>query len=90
VAISMAERGRRLTVPEVDRLVTWLVEDQQQRGLADEDYAPLLGMSRPHWVNLRTGRRRVVRAQAERICRFYPPARAAYIALYLERTGGEP
>jgi hypothetical protein len=96
MVVAMAEpdkaRGRRLPAPETDQLVVWLAEDQHALGLSDADYAARLGLSKPHWINIRTRRRRVGRYQVERICRFYPPARAAYSALFLEphRPGGGP
>jgi hypothetical protein len=79
-------RGRKLGHPRFDRFLDWLAEDQAERGMTDTDYAAWRGLSRPHYVNAKAGRRHgLSRAVVEGVCKRHDDARDAYIALCLTR-----
>lgn len=53
---------------------------RQELGMTDEAFARLLGISRPLWPQLRSGRRRLTAAVLRRILRAFPDWEEAVLA----------
>lgn len=82
-----ALRGRKRGRPQVDPFLGWLIDDQRDQGLTDEQYADRHGLSRPHYSLCKSGDRGLSRPVVEGICKRDPRAREAYVALCLTGYG---
>jgi transcriptional regulator with XRE-family HTH domain len=73
-----------------DRLLEWLLEEQQLAKTTDAALAARIGVSASQLSNLRAGRRRLTRDRVEALCQRDPALRKAYIHRCLVGPGEWP
>ena len=81
-------RGPSQQQKKMDRLLDWMITEQERTGETDRAYAERRHLSYSHYANAKAGRRKLTREMVERMCTLGTQDICdAYVALCLKNYG---